>query len=93
MTLSLLMYAMMVLGLAAFVGILVVEARRNGGGAAGPGGRAARSSTYGRGRTQRRRECPDTAAGACSKDALRASPSARSRSRSRRRPAPQACRR
>jgi hypothetical protein len=91
MTLSVLMYAMMVFALAAFLGILVVDVRRNRGEVARLGGRAARSSTYDRGRVQRRRVCPD-AAGQRPQEARRAAPSAPPRSR--RSPAAQeACRR
>jgi hypothetical protein len=88
MTLSVVLYATMVLALAAFVGILVVEVRGGRGESARPGRLAARSSRYGRGRTQQRRECPRTAAG-CPRGARPASPLAPSRSRER--PTPHSC--
>jgi hypothetical protein len=90
MTLSVLMYALMVLALAAFVAVLVVDARRSLGEAVRPGRLAARPSTVARGRTQQRRECPRTTAGGPPR-ARPQSPLAPSRSRER--PASSSCRR
>jgi hypothetical protein len=90
MTLSVLLYAMMVLALGTFAGILVVDARRSRRKAARPDRLGDRRSAYARERMRQRRG-PKTAGG-CPPGARPASPLAPSRSR--RRATPRAsCRR